>query len=104
MYYIVSLSLSLHTTDGCISEVTSFSSSIYWPETNLGSTIELDCPCGDLSLGEGRPIGTRTCSGDFISGAIWNTPNDSVCEFQIQEQELCDITQVLPYTNHNNII
>ena len=92
-YYIVSFLIFIQT-DGCVSEVTAFSSNYYWPETNLGFNVTLDCPCGDLSLGEGRPTASRRCNGNFTTGAQWDVPDNNQCDFDAMTRELCDINQV----------
>ena len=85
---------SVVSIDGCSSEVTSFSSRVYWPETNLGTTVELVCPCGDLPQGDGHPRAKRTCGGNFSMGAIWNSPDDSVCDFDIRTHRICNVSTV----------
>lgn len=77
--------------DGCVSEVTS---SLFWPEVNLGTTVFLACPCGGLSLGRGRPVAQRTCNGSFRLGAEWSPPKNTQCNFNTQLQLLCNVTQV----------
>ena len=77
--------------DGCVSEVTS---SLFWPEVNLGTTVFLACPCGGLSLGHGHPVAQRTCNGSFRLGAEWSPPNNTQCNFNTQLQLLCNVTQV----------
>ena len=79
--------------DGCTSEITNGLFS--WPESNLGTSVNLNCSCANLSLGVGQPIATRTCSGNFTNGAMWILPNTSTCErFINQTQLLCSTTQV----------
>ncbi len=74
--------------------MTTFSSNNYWPETNLGFNVTLDCPCGDLSLGEGRPMATRRCDGSFNTGAQWSISNNDQCDFDNMTRELCDTNMV----------
>ena len=74
--------------------MTSFDSNVSWPETNLGTTVELNCPCGGLVLGEGRPVAERMCAGSFLTGAVWNSPSDSVCNFDEQTQGFCSVPEV----------
>ena len=74
-----------------MSEVTS---SLSWPEINLGETVFLACPCGGLSLGHGSPVAQRTCNGSFRLGAEWSLPIISQCNFNTQLQLLCNVTQV----------
>ena len=67
--------------DGCTSEPTVFSNSLMWPETDLGQTVTISCPCGDLSLGVGHPSAQRLCNGSFTSRAwrmivVVTLPND----------------------------
>ena len=74
--------------------MTSFSPSVYWPETNLGINSTLECPCGDISLGVGQPRASRRCGGTFATGAEWREPLDSSCVFDNRTKELCDVNQV----------
>lgn len=78
-------------TDGCVSEIIS---GLSWAETNLGINATLDCPCGDISLGEGQPTATRRCGGNFTSGAKWEDPEDDSCDFDRMTEDLCNVVQV----------
>ena len=71
-----------------------------WPETNLGQTVTISCPCGDLSLGVGHPSAQRQCTGSFTSGAQWSTANDSSCNFTISTQQLCNALEVSALISH----
>ena len=80
-----------YATDGCVSELTMFSDALEWPETDIGQTVSLSCPCGDLSLGVGHPSAQRQCSGSFTSGAQWSSASDTACNFTRSTEELCQV-------------
>ena len=80
--------------DGCVSELTMFSDALEWPETDIGQTVSLSCPCGDLSLGVGHPSAQRQCTSataTFTSGARWSNANDAACNFTRSTEELCQV-------------
>ena len=91
---VISKNATLFVTDGCVSEPTIFSDSLIWSETDLGQTVSISCPCGDLSLGVGHPSAQRQCTGSFTSGAQWSTANDSSCNFTNSTQQLCKALEV----------
>ncbi len=65
-----------------------------WPQTLLGATATLLCPC-NLTLGSSILEATRTCGGDFDeTGAEWNLPADSNCDFTVVARELCRLANV----------
>lgn len=66
---------------------------ITWPETVIGKTVQRDCPC-DFDLESNALIATRTCAGNFESGARWMDPSDSPCDFSITARELCRLAMV----------
>ena len=68
-----------------------FSDALEWPETDIGQTVSLSCPCGDLSLGVGHPSAQRQCSGSFTSGAQWSSASDTACNFTRSTEELCQV-------------
>ena len=80
-------------TDGCSLELTS---SYQWPESDLSpAPIEMPCSCGDLDTSEivsGRAV--RLCAGSFATGAEWEEPDLSLCQFDDFTQEICDATLV----------
>jgi hypothetical protein len=78
--------------DGCISETTN--GTFHWPEIGVGTDYSINCSCGDLSLGKGRPVARRSCRGDFIRGGTWGTPDVDECNFDDQSLLLCNATQV----------
>ena len=90
--------------DGCSSTetlVTSYQSgnetrnlTITWPETNLGATALVECPCGGLNLNSTALIATRECIGDYETGAQWRSPNVSPCNFTNITLQLCDLVEV----------
>ena len=82
-------------TDGCVAELTMFSDALEWPETDIGQTVSLSCPCGGLSLGVGHPSAQRQCTGSFTSGAQWSSPNNGPCNFTSSTEELCHALEVI---------
>ena len=68
-----------------------------WPETDLGVVTTIECPCGNLSALGGvafRRTATRECGGDFIVGAMWESPMVEACNFSIATRRLCEIAEV----------
>lgn len=92
-----------HTLDGCTPESTiipfpnrtDLNITLMWPESNLGETPVISCPCSNLSLGDGQlHNASRRCGGDFRVGASWEEPKDSACNFTETARELCRIIEV----------
>ena len=92
----------LHLSDRCRAENTllpspdgdqSLDITLSWPETILGETYQLTCPC-NLTLSSSVLSATRTCGGDFVSGAEWNLPMDSSCDFTLVARRLCRLANV----------
>jgi hypothetical protein len=52
---------------------------IEWPETNLGDTASVPCPCAEFA-GSLAGRAYRYCSGTFSQGAHWETFDVSLCE------------------------
>jgi hypothetical protein len=71
--------------DGCNFTTTSFdigsniTIEIEWPETNLGDTASVPCPCAEFA-GSLAGRAYRYCSGTFSQGAHWEKFDDSLCE------------------------
>lgn len=95
--------IDLQIVDGCPSETTripalpgfpEFFIDIHWPETNLGDTAVVECPCGGVDLNSTGLIATRQCGGSYTSGAIWLMPNDIRCNFSITTRRICDLARV----------
>ena len=64
-----------------------------WPETNLGVTANVPCPCGE-NVSTGSLEATRYCAGNFQDGAYWEDPHDSPCDFSDIARELCQLNNV----------
>lgn len=52
---------------------------IVWPETNLGDTVIVLCPCAEFA-GSLAGRAYRYCSGTFSQGAHWEAFDISECE------------------------
>lgn len=96
------------TIDGCISKdylIPSFQNdssldfNITFPETNLGQTVTIECPCGGLNLSSTALIATRKCGGTYDSGAEWEKPDVSACNFTDSIRRLCNLASVCWYTD-----
>ena len=95
--------MSLSAVDGCRSTVTVLPSSsrdpdrairLSWPETNIGETAVLKCPCGTVTLGPGNLQATRYCGGSFSDGAKWAVENSAACNFSDRAREICSLAMV----------
>ena len=74
----------MHCLDGCNYTVTTDSTDplinmIEWPETNLGDTASVPCPCAEF-VGSLAGRAYRYCSGTFSQGAHWEAFDISSCE------------------------
>ena len=65
---------------------------ITWPETDLGQTASVNCPCGTLDTTSYQA--TRVCGGDYTSGAEWRSGDVSPCVFSDTTLRLCQVTEV----------
>ena len=72
--------------------------SVVFPETNLGDTARVECPCGSLNLSSTLLIGTRVCGGTYENGAIWEVADVSACNFSDTTRELCRLVEVCVLT------
>jgi hypothetical protein len=88
--------------DGCSSQTLLLPSSnndstldmtITWPETNIGRTATVQCPCGSLNLTSKGLVVTRYCGGNFNTGAVWDIADVSVCEFSSRVRRICKLSQ-----------
>lgn len=59
-----------------------------WPESNIGQHI-MPCPCGNIDVDLNIE---RECVGNFVTQAVWNSPNDQSC--LDLNYELCIIASV----------
>ena len=71
--------------DGCNFTMTPFeigpnvTIAIEWPETNLGDTASVPCPCVEFA-GSLAGRAYRYCSGTFSQGAYWEEFDVNLCE------------------------
>ena len=81
MYHIY----DFYFEDGCNFTTTPFDVGpnviieIEWPETNLGDTVSVPCPCAEFA-GSLAGRAYRYCSGTFSQGAHWEDFDVSLCE------------------------
>ena len=68
-----------------------------WPETNLGDTAVIECPCGGVDLNSTGLIARRFCGGTYETGAVWQPPEDTRCNFTITTRQICRLAQVLAF-------
>ena len=90
-------------SDGCPPNITTIPSQskdpdleivIIWPETDIGQTASVDCPCGSLSSANGLNA-IRYCGGDFILGGNWMEANVMSCNFSDLARQLCGLSNVI---------
>ena len=67
---------------------------IYWPESNIGEQVIVNCPCGSSEEVEGLLQATQYCGGDFISHAKWAEGNVAACNFTDLAREICRLKSV----------
>ena len=77
---------------------------ITWPETNLGHTAVVECPCGGLNLSSSVLLATRKCGGSYDTGAVWEGPKVSACNFTDTTRELCNLASVSPAKEYPCVI
>ncbi len=71
--------------DGCNFTTTPFdigsniTTEIEWPETSLGDTVSVPCPCAEFA-GSLAGRAYQYCSGTFSQGAHWEDYDISECE------------------------
>ena len=66
-----------------------------WPETDLGQSAMILCPCANFSLGVSHPAARRTCAGSFTTGAYWEESSSlDVCDFSRTTEALCNVSLV----------
>lgn len=101
VYEMFLLIMSHANPDGCSAETTSIKSEtgrldlviqLHWLETNLGEISRIDCPCGSLTTTTLQA--TRYCNGSFVSGAMWEKPNDGPCDLSDLAREICLLSMV----------
>ena len=65
-----------------------------WPETDLGQSVVILCPCANFSLGASHPAASRICGGSFATGAQWEPSSLDVCDFASTTEMLCSVSLV----------
>lgn len=90
--------LSLLVADGCPSVVDSScskDSTIVWPETEIGETVTVSCPCGSPRSSLLPALkATRSCGGNYNNGAQWEDAFCRDCQFHDSRLMLCTLSQV----------
>ena len=61
---------------------------LYWPEAQIGQTALANCSCGNTAIAHA----SRFCGGDLESGAVWENPDDSACNFTATVRDICQLT------------
>ncbi|XP_019864466.1 PREDICTED: uncharacterized protein LOC109593811 [Amphimedon queenslandica] len=95
--------IQIERFDGCMPDttiipphtnVTDLNVTITWNETELGSDVQVHCPCGNGNASmEFNLTATRTCQGNFKDGAMWKEPNVSSCNISDFAREICRLTE-----------
>lgn len=67
---------------------------ITWPESEIGQVVTESCGCGDLDITDINYRATRTCGGNYSSGATWGPQDVSNCTFSDATLQLCQTTEV----------
>ena len=102
-FRLVQSYMSINILDGCSASQTvlpspitteDLSLTLQWPETNLGDTAVIECPCGGLDLNSTGLIATRRCGGNYDDGAMWENPIDGRCNFSIVTRKICRLAEV----------
>ena len=57
--------------------------SITWKESELGTEVVENCPCGTA---------TRMCGGTYSDGVVWDDPDISQCPLEETTISLCMIS------------
>ena len=89
--------------DGCPSSKTVIPSSsgrqdlnitLFWPETNIGGQVVVNCPCVSGSSDNRLLQTSRYCGGNFTNGAKWAEANITACNFSDLVREICRLINV----------
>lgn len=96
-------------TDGCVAESTvvevSPPEALDWPESDIGETVDLQCPCGNLSDLGGATVNRRAlrvCGGTFTMGALWGKVEIG-CNLSPTTRRLCEVANVSDCNPHTRI-
>ena len=60
---------------------------LYWPEIQMGQRASANCTCGNTTIANA----SRVCGGGE-SGAVWETPDDSACNFTATVRDICQLS------------
>ena len=61
---------------------------LYWPEIHIGEAALANCTCGNTTIAHA----SRFCGGHIESGAVWEIPDDSACNFTATVRDICQLT------------
>ena len=67
---------------------------VTWPQTEIGQVAAVQCRCGldDPLIQQLR--GFRRCGGRYETGAVWEEPQCSSCNFSETRRMLCALAEV----------
>ncbi len=94
------IAYTIFCLDGCNYTVTTDPTdpliTLEWPETNLGDTASVPCPCAEFA-GSLAGRAYRYCSGTFSLGADWEDFDLSECEALNENatRRLCEAARLL---------
>ena len=81
--------------DGCQKEDTIINGEVLeWPESNIGDTVVISCPCGGIDLSSTGLTASRKCEGSFETGAKWEDPMNEKCNFTETTKAICELAGV----------
>ena len=60
---------------------------LYWPEAQIGQTVFANCTCNNVTIAQA----SRFCGGDIATGATWENPDVSACNFTKTVGEICQL-------------
>ena len=83
--------------DACNAETTTVQGTILpvsWTETELGETVSVSCPCGNVDTNTINRQASRMCGGSYSGGVDWIAPYDTECQFGGTALELCEASLV----------
>ena len=83
--------------DGCPEETMSAcgnAGTVTWPETEIGQVASVPCPCGVSDPLIQLITATRECGGTYDTGAMWEEPQCSRCQFSDTRLTLCQLAEV----------
>ena len=83
--------------DGCPEQMSACGNAgnVTWPETEIGQEVSIPCPCGVDDPLIQKLRGTRRCGGTYDTGAMWEEPQCSICQFSDTRLTLCQLAEVV---------